>query len=764
MSSVSERSLQELIEELAQAVVIADPSSPEGLPPVLACAQQLEEGLARQGQRPLVELLAKGMRPLAEAIARGTNLPGALAAASATVSLVQNGLRRGPLPPAPPAAPPAAAAPLAAPIVVPAAPAADSAVADGAPAGSRAAGRDRETVELIADFLQESEDGLAKADEILVSVERGDGEAEAINALFRVFHTIKGVAGFLEFEDVGQLAHHTETLLNLARDGRLALDGERLDAVFDAVERMRALLDGVRSAVEQDVVVEADPDVPALIERLEAVIAEDPAPAPAGRPGTPVVVAAEPAGAAPLPPASAPQDSAEAPFPPLSSAPTNVAENTTETSPARPGSVAANRPASGTPTSAPGQATAPAPRIREVLKVDVERLDLLVEMVGELIITESMVAHDPEVTALQGPRIRKHLSQLTKISRDLQDVAMRMRMVPVRGVFQKMSRLVRELSRRSGKEAVLDIDGENTEMDRSMVERIEDPLVHMIRNSMDHGIEPTQERLAAGKPVPATLRLSAFHEGGSVVIEVSDDGRGLSREKILAKALEKKLVGEGQNLTDAEVYSLIFAPGFSTAAQVTELSGRGVGMDVVKRNIEGMRGRVGIVSTPGAGTTFRMVLPLTLAIIDGMLVGVGAERYIIPSLSIVESLQPREGMLKTLGTAGELLDVRGEILPLYRLSRLFGVAGAKDDPLQSLVVVVESLGRKIGLLVDDVLSQQQVVIKPLGSVGLEEGERFSGAAILSDGRVGLILNVDRLQDIGDGQHRAGSGPAKEETR
>jgi two-component system chemotaxis sensor kinase CheA len=333
---------------------------------------------------------------------------------------------------------------------------------------------------------------------------------------------------------------------------------------------------------------------------------------------------------------------------------------------------------------------------------------------------------------------------------------MRMRMVPVRGAFQKMARLVRDLSRKTGKDIVLEQAGEDTEMDRSMVERIEDPLVHLVRNSIDHGIESAADRLAAGKPGRAVIKLSAYHEGGSIVVELSDDGRGLDRERILAKAREKGLVEDGKDLTDAEVHALIFLPGFSTAAKVTEISGRGVGMDVVKRNIEGMRGRVSVTSRPGQGTTFRMVLPLTLAIIDGMLVAAGPEKYIIPSLSIVESLRPAEETISRAAGRGEIINVRGEILPLLRLHRLLQMEGEERPVVESHVVVVEGLGRKVGLVVDDVLTQQQVVIKPLGN-GIGDTDFLSGAAILSDGRVGLILNVDRLAVLAS----QGSGRVRE---
>jgi two-component system chemotaxis sensor kinase CheA len=435
-------------------------------------------------------------------------------------------------------------------------------------------------------------------------------------------------------------------------------------------------------------------------------------------------------------------------------------------------------PFSSAPESAP-RATAPAPeplpppaddapnlnapraatKMRETVKVDLERVDGMVEMIGELIIVESMLKHSRELgtTSLQ---LRNTLGQLGKISRDLQNAAMRMRTVPVHNAFQKMARLTREVGRKAGKEVVLVTSGEGTEMDRAMVERLEDPLVHMVRNAVDHGIEAPADRVAAGKPATGVLTLSASHKGGSIIIELSDDGAGLNRDRILKKATEKGLVSNPSALTEQEIFQLIFAPGFSTAAKVTEVSGRGVGMDVVKRNVEGMRGRVIIESTPGKGSTFRLVLPLTLAIIDGMLISVGQERYLVPSLSIVEALQPTPAMLSSMGERDELLTVRGQVMPMLRLSSLLGVEGSRSDPTTALVVVVESVGKRVGLLVDQVIAQQQVVIKALGQ-GVGKAEFYSGAAILSDGCVGLILNIDKLCGLITYKHRVTSGDAQQ---
>ena len=467
---------------------------------------------------------------------------------------------------------------------------------------------------------------------------------------------------------------------------------------------------------------------------------EPAAPGPSGGPSSGVASSPPPASGvvvrpAPVASATAPEHAARhAP-----AAPTNGPEYVVRAAPARqPAAESADR--AGT-------------HLRDTVKVDLERVDSMVEMIGELIIVEAMVVHAPEMQRVATLKLRNSLNQLTKISRDLQNVAMRMRMVPVRSVFQKMARMVRDLSRKTGKDVVLELSGEDTEMDRSMVERMEDPLVHLVRNAMDHGVETAAERVEAGKPARSTLRLCAYHDGGSIVVELADDGRGLRRELILARAREKGLVAEKQEIDDTEAQALIFLPGFSTAAQVTEISGRGVGMDVVKRNIEGMRGRVTVSSVPGQGSTVRMVLPLTLAIIDGMLVMCGAEKYIIPSLSIIESLRPPEGMISSIAGRGEVINVRGEILPLLRLHRLLEMPGPARPMAESHVVVVEGLGRKVGLVLDDVLTQQQVVIKPLGT-GMGDTDFLSGAAILSDGRVGLILNVDRLAQLATRSGRA----------
>ncbi len=351
-------------------------------------------------------------------------------------------------------------------------------------------------------------------------------------------------------------------------------------------------------------------------------------------------------------------------------------------------------------------------KLKEVVKVDLERVDNLVEAIGELVIVESMVSNAPEIRQLP-PHLRNYLGQFAKITRELQELGMCMRMVPVRAEFQKVNRIMRDLARRGNKQVRMELAGEGTEMDRIMVEQIADPLVHLIRNAVDHGIESAEERRAAGKPETGTVRLTACHESGSIIIEISDDGRGINRERVLAKAISQGIIDKNAVLSDAQIFDLLFAPGFSTAQQVTEISGRGVGMDVVKRNIESVRGRIITSSVAGKGTTFRLVLPLTLAIIDGMVIRCGDERFILPTLNIVESLQPTSEMLFSITGTNEHILVRGQTLPLVRLNRLLDVRGSENDPTKALIIIVESLRTQIALLVDEVVMKQQVVIKTL---------------------------------------------------
>jgi two-component system chemotaxis sensor kinase CheA len=360
-----------------------------------------------------------------------------------------------------------------------------------------------------------------------------------------------------------------------------------------------------------------------------------------------------------------------------------------------------------------------------------------------MVIAQAQVSQDPSLAQVQSQQLVRNLAQLRRITNDLQRTSMSLRMVPIRATFQKMTRLVRDLSPKAGKLVELRLHGEETELDRNIIEELSDPLVHMIRNAMDHGIERPEVRVEKGKPARGQITLRAFHEGGNVVIEIKDDGAGLNTARILAKAVERGIIAEGQQLSEKEIFGLIFAPGFSTAETVTDISGRGVGMDVVRRNIDKLRGKIDIQSTLGKGSTFSIYLPLTLAIIDGLLVSVGAERFILPTLSVRESFRPSADMLSSIQGRGEMVTVRGQIQPLLRLHEFFGLEPENTDPAKAIIVVVESEGQNRCLLVDRLLGKQEVVIKGLGQT-FKQSRGLTGAAIMGDGRVALILDVNSL--------------------
>jgi two-component system chemotaxis sensor kinase CheA len=384
-----------------------------------------------------------------------------------------------------------------------------------------------------------------------------------------------------------------------------------------------------------------------------------------------------------------------------------------------------------------------------VVKIDTNKLDFLVDMVGELVIAQSMVRHDGHLNTISNPKLQRNLSQLARITGEVQKTTMQMRMVPIGQLFQRSVRLVRDLGRKANKKAELELSGEDTELDRIIVADLADPLMHMIRNSMDHGIETAAERLAVGKSPVAKIELKAYHQAGHIVIEVVDDGRGLNREKILAKARERGLVQEGSQLSDKEVFNLIFEPGFSTAEKITDISGRGVGMDVVRKQLQRMRGRVDIESKAGQGTTFYLKLPLTLAIIDGLVVGVGEERYIMPIYVIHEMFRPNADAVFTVEGRHEMVLVRGALLPVTRLYQHFGVTPRSTDLPQSVVVVAETGDKRVCVMVDELIGKQEVVIKSLGET-FKQVTGVAGGAILGDGRVALILDMDGL--FGEAAH------------
>ena len=381
------------------------------------------------------------------------------------------------------------------------------------------------------------------------------------------------------------------------------------------------------------------------------------------------------------------------------------------------------------------------------IRVDTDKIDKLINLVGELVITQSMLSDlGSRFEINQLPVLLERMAQLEGNTREIQERVMSIRMLPIGTAFSRFPRLVRDLSAKAGKKIQLVLSGEETELDKTVIESIGDPLTHLVRNSADHGLETPEERLDNNKPELGTIRLNAFHEGGNICITVEDDGRGLNRDKILAKAVKQGLIAENEKLPDDQIWPLIFKPGFSTAEKVTDVSGRGVGMDVVKRNIEGLGGTVKIKTALGKGTVFTLKLPLTLAIIEGMTVRVGKETYIVPLLSILESIQPKAGAMKTVVGKGELINVRDTYLPMIRMYEVFALQPEYTDPTKAILLILETEGERVAVMVDEILGQQQVVIKSMEQ-NFRKVDGIAGATILGDGTVGFILDIRGLLEI-----------------
>ena len=575
---------------------------------------------------------------------------------------------------------------------------------------------------LVMDFAVEALEHIETAESALLELESNCEDKEAINSIFRSFHTVKGMAGFLNLTEIGSLAHSAESLLDMARNGSILLVDQKMDLVFESLDMLKNMITVLKAALESSSAVPSQPGHQALIVRLKASI--DPANSAdqAVEKGVSVqsVEAAKPS-----------EESSSSCTAACAKAETITADAGT------------NNEHDNAQASAAGQNRKVAVASDEKIKVSMDRLDKLVNMVGELVIAQSMVRQDSIIALSPEHDLCQKISHQGKIIRELQELSMMMRMVPIQGVFQKMARLVRDLSHKVSKQIRFETFGEETELDRIVVDQIADPLIHMIRNSVDHGIESEQERIAAGKDAIGTVQLRAFHQAGNIIIEIVDDGKGLDKDRILRKAIEKGIVSPNADISDAEIYKLIFNAGFSTAEKITDVSGRGVGMDVVKQNIDALRGKIDIASEKGKGTTFTIRLPLTLAIIDGQLVRLGDETYIIPINSIDSCLKPRKEQISTIRERVEMANVHGELLPIVRLHKLFNAKADAVEPSAASLVVVEEDGKRGCLMVDEALGQQQVVIKSLGDY-LGKIKGVAGGAILGDGKVALIIDVQGI--------------------
>ncbi|QLN19516.1 chemotaxis protein CheA [Escherichia coli] len=646
----------------------------------------------------------------------------------------------------------------------------------------------------ISDFYQtffdEADELLADMEQHLLNLQPEAPDAEQLNAIFRAAHSIKGGAGTFGFSVLQETTHLMENLLDEARRGEMLLNTDIINLFLETKDIMQEQLDAYKQSQEPDaasfdyicqalrqLAIESKGESTPAMARLSVVAKSEPQDE-QGNSESPrrILLSRLKAGEA---------DLLEEELEHLTTL-TDVVKAADSLSAILPGDIAeddikavlcfvieADQIAFETVESAPkifpppvlklAAEQAPAGRVEREkptrgsestsIRVAVEKVDQLINLVGELVITQSMLAQrSSELDPVNHGDLITSMGQLQRNARDLQESVMSIRMMPMEYVFSRYPRLVRDLAGKLGKQVELTLVGSSTELDKSLIERIIDPLTHLVRNSLDHGIELPEKRLATGKDSVGNLILSAEHQGGNIYIEVTDDGAGLNRERILAKAASQGL-SVSDNMTDDEVAMLIFAPGFSTAEQVTDVSGRGVGMDVVKRNIQEMGGHVEIQSKQGVGTTIRILLPLTLAILDGMSVRVADEVFILPLNAVMESLQPREADLHPLAGGERVLEVRGEYLPIVELWKVFNVAGAKTEATEGIVVILQSGGRRYALLVDQLIGQHQVVVKNLES-NYRKVPGISAATILGDGSVALIVDVSALQAINREQRMA----------
>lgn len=648
--------------------------------------------------------------------------------------------------------------------------------------------------EILEDFLIEAFEMIEQLDQDLVELENRPEDLELLNRIFRVAHTIKGSGSFLNFSVLTHLTHHMEDVLNKARHGELTITPDIMDVVLESIDFMKKLLNAIRDT-GTDANTGLDSDIANVVARLDAISkGESPQDIPASQESSTTQEA---------PQSQAPQEASnntqeEVDYSNMSpeevekeierllnqrqeedkkkreekrakgelqdiQAPSEI-EQTPNATPAAKAPESQKQPEVN---ATPAKQTEAKPQIKprqeenktlatsveQTIRVDVKRLDSLMNLIGELVLGKNRlikIYNDVE-ERYEGEKFLEELNQVvasvSMVTTDIQLAVMKTRMLPIGRVFNKFPRMVRDLSRELGKNIELVISGEETELDKSIVEEIGDPLVHLIRNACDHGIESKEERIAAGKKEQGTVELKAYNEGNHIVVEITDDGKGMDPATLKAKAIEKGIIGEREadTMTDREAYSLIFKAGFSTAKVVTNVSGRGVGMDVVKTNIEKLNGIIDVDSTYGEGTTLKLKIPLTLAIIQSLLVGVQEEYYAIPLASVIETVRISQDEIYTVENKS-VLRLRNEVLPLVRLADIFGVDSVFDNSEQAYVVVIGLAENKIGVIVDFLIGQEEVVIKSLGSY-LKGTEGIAGATIRGDGRVTLIVDIAAMMQM-----------------
>ena len=590
---------------------------------------------------------------------------------------------------------------------------------------------------LLNDFIIEAFEHINEIEVNILNLEQNPEDKAVVNAIFRPFHSIKGVAGFLNLEQIRDLAHCLENALDKVRNDELAVSASLIDVILDGADALKLMIGAIKDGLEGRAVEQIDVNLKDFEKRLKN-IEQEPGSGPAPSPGVKKI------GEILMDDGIIQKNDLD-----------EVLEEAATNSPPKKIGQALIEEGKATPKQVSQALRKQSAQITDAgsIRVDTRKLDDLVNMVGELVITQSMIRQSPIVQANTERKLFRDISQLETITSELQRLSMSLRMIPIKQTFQRMSRLVRDLSRAAGKSINIELLGEDTEIDRNMVEEIYNPLVHLIRNAVDHGIESPQDRIKAGKPETGLIELKAYHKGGHIIIEIVDNGRGLNKEKILDKAIRNGVVDPKEKLSDQDIWRLIFLPGLSTAEKVTDVSGRGVGMDVVKQAIEKLRGKVEIDTTPGKGTTFITYFPLTMAIIDGMIVRVGTERYIIPMTAIRRLLRPTQEAYSSVINKGEMIKVREQLLPLVRLHDLFDIQPEFKEPWNAIVVVIDGETRSKCVMVDEILGKEEVVIKGLGeSLKLVKG--VSGGAILGDGSVGLILDPEGVFELSEMRREA----------
>ena len=580
---------------------------------------------------------------------------------------------------------------------------------------------------LLRDFIIEGLEYINEIEVNILNLEQDPENKEYVNTIFRPFHSIKGVASFLNLEKIRDLAHNLENLLDKVRNNELSVTPQIIDIILDGADALKAMIGQVKDRLEGKKVENLEIDVPALIKQIKSTQEKD------YKQSKPKKV-----GEILIEEGIISEDTLEEALEVVKKSPDmKIGETLIAEGKVTPKQVSQ---ALRKQTSQVVDTTS--------IRVDTRKLDNLIDMVGELVITQSMIKQNPLVQSNKDRKLFRDISQLVSITSELQRTSTSLRMIPIKQTFQRMSRLVRDLSKSAGKSVNVVTVGEDTEIDRNMVEEIYNPLVHLIRNAVDHGIESPEDRIKAGKRETGTIQLKAYHKGGNILIEISDDGRGLNKDRILQKALTNGLVESSAGLADQDIYRFILLPGFSTAEKITDVSGRGVGMDVVKQAVEKLRGKIEINSRYGAGTTFVTSFPLTLAIIDGMIVRVGQEKYVVPTAAIRKLLRPAKESYNSIIGRGEVVNVMGNLLPLVRLHDLFEIEPECRNPWEATLVVIDGENKSKCLLVDEILGQEEVVIKGL-SESLRKVKGVSGGAILGDGNIGLILDPEGLFELSE---------------